>query len=211
MAIPLFLCCAILGHELPDGRYDRGIQVLVSPDSIQVTYELTATDATLRREIAKNHYDVVRLQGVIARGLNVELNGVPKHLQAQAVHREKRHHAKVIFTYELPSDRRDTHADLVLRDNTFPGCDGCVRLAITGRDGVVVKHSNAASTLRRATPRTLNALSAVERTKVARLTAILTTESPTPIPHRHVGYTVVLVGAIACALIVAARWRLVTA
>lgn len=202
------LCCAILGHGLPDGSYDRGIQVLVFPGTIEVNYELTANDATLRKwTVAHGRTEIEQLQPLIANGLQIEIDGVPQRLIPRVVRREKRHHAKAIFTYELPYVPGGTCGKFVLRDNNFRTSDGSLRLAIVGRDGARVMRSDAAINLRRASPCTLQTLSAAERAKATCLTATLTVSSPPT--HRHIGYEVPTLAVVVLSFLLAfrGRWR----
>lgn len=140
----------ICGHELADGVVERGLQVQVRRDRLEIRYQLGLSPATARSQLAQWGVDVAHQAPVfpayreaalprMARGLRVLIDGVPRPLRSVSAKEVRRHHARIECVYELPAPPWDGQLhQLEVRDDNFPGWPGGRQVAIKARDGLEV-------------------------------------------------------------------------
>lgn len=176
MHVPLLLLTLTTGHLLAPGTFDRGIQLTVSPDVLQVTYEVSADDATLEHWLAAHAGE--SLEVAIAERLHLVVDGERRHLTPQGMSLERRHHARATFTFIAPCTVERGGNAVHLRDHNFADEPSTVRMALAGRDGVDIAGSSLPVTLQRATRQSLARLSPEKRHAASSLSATLHAPPP---------------------------------
>ncbi len=146
----LFAGASSLGHEIPNARVDRSIQLTLVPGQIALDYEVSLGELTLTQDLRAlldgplpegdreawfDRYGEV-VGPLIARGVIVSVNG--REISVGFERADWRLEGHPVFVFRLraaipPSGR------LLLRDGNFVDAEGTSRLAIRGREGVVVR------------------------------------------------------------------------
>jgi ABC-type nickel/cobalt efflux system permease component RcnA len=146
----VFACAAAAarGHDIPNARVDRAIQVTLRPGRLEVEYEVSLAELTLVRDLRGLIGAIPRLEraGLFARygsetgplnakGLLVAINGLPIALRSETFELAVEEHPRYTFHYlaDLPARGR-----LTLRDTNYVASEGTSRLALRATDGVSV-------------------------------------------------------------------------
>ena len=137
------------GHDIPNARVDRSIQVDVKAGRLRVDYELGLSELTLTQDLRaligslpgadrRGWFDRYgKVVGPLnAAGLEVIVDGRPLTLRTLGYDLAITDHPRYTFHFEadLPPGGR-----LVVRDTNYGAGEGTSRLAIRGVDGVAVK------------------------------------------------------------------------
>lgn len=146
------LCCVTDradGHDIPDARVDRSIQVVLKTSRIEVDYEVSLAELTLVRDLRRlievlpaglDRDGLLRLYGegtaqLNAKGLIVDVDGASVALQPLRFRVDFEEHPRFTFHFEgrIPEAGR-----LTLRDTNYTSGDGTSRLALRS-EGVRVE------------------------------------------------------------------------
>jgi nickel/cobalt transporter (NicO) family protein len=140
---------SVCAHDIPNQRVDRSIQVTVSPGRLAIDYEVSLTELTLTQDLRSligprpgaERSEWLALYGEVtgplnAKGFLVSVNGRPVVLASAGYRLAVEEHPRYTFCLEtaLPAAGR-----LIVRDTNFASSEGTSRLAIRGRDGVVIE------------------------------------------------------------------------
>jgi ABC-type nickel/cobalt efflux system permease component RcnA len=152
--LPAVLACLVQapasrGHDIPDARVDRAIQITLSPGRLRVDYEVSLAELTLARDLRRltgpipqaDQRELFERYGQVtaplnARGLLGSVDGRALELAAGPFDLSVEEHPRFVFHYEAavpPSGR------LILRDHNYVSSEGTSRLALRGSGGVEVK------------------------------------------------------------------------
>ncbi len=136
------------GHDIPDARVDRSIQVTVRPRWLAIDYEVGLSELTLTQDLraligalpgADRHdwfEEYGRVSGPLnAKGLLVTVDGRPVELRGKGHDLTVEQHPRFTFHFEaeVPS-----HGRLMVKDTNYEASEGTSRLALRGLGGVVV-------------------------------------------------------------------------
>ena len=136
-------------HDIPNQRVDRSIQVTLSPGRLEIDYEVSLTELTLTQDLRSlvgprpgaERSEWLALYGEVtgplnAKGFLVSVDGAPVALASAGYRLVVEEHPRYTFHLEaqIPAAGR-----LAIRDTNFVSSEGTSRLAIRGRDGVVIE------------------------------------------------------------------------
>jgi nickel/cobalt transporter (NicO) family protein len=149
------LALAILGgrsscaHDIPNQRVDRSIQVTLAPGRLAIDYEVSLTELTLTQDLRSlagpkpglERAEWLALYGEVtgplnARGFLVSVDGAPVAMESAGYRLVVEEHPR--YTFHLKA-RVPTAGRLSIRDTNFVSSEGTSRLAIRGRDGVIIE------------------------------------------------------------------------
>lgn len=148
-AVSLCLSATASGHDIPNVRVDRSIQATIQPGRFRVDYEVSLSELTLTQDLKsliggleggdrQAWFDTYgRETGPLnAKGMLVTVDGQPIDLAAEGFDLAVEEHPRYTFHFRaaIPD-----HGRLFLHDTNFAASEGTSRLAIRGRDGVVVR------------------------------------------------------------------------
>jgi nickel/cobalt exporter len=140
---------AVYGHEIPNARIDRSIQVELTSRRLSVEYEVSLSELTLTQDLRSlvgslpganrgewfEHYgDVVG--PLNARGVLVTIDGEPVELTCRGFDLVVEDHPRYTFHLEAPIPERGR---LRLIDSNYASSEGTSRLAIRGGDDVEIE------------------------------------------------------------------------
>lgn len=146
------------GHDIPNARVDRSIQVDVVPGHLRVSYELGLSELTLIQDLRAL---VGTLPGVDRRGwfdrygqvvgplnaagLEVIVDGRLRTLRTLGFELAIEDHLRYTFHFEadLPSAGK-----LIVRDTNYGAGEGTSRLAVRGVGGILVRSDDLPSDVR---------------------------------------------------------------
>jgi len=139
---------AARSHDIPNQRIDRSIQVSVRPGLLEIDYEVSLTELTLTQDLraligglpgADRAQWLARYGQVTGplnkKGILVSIDGGPAELTVRGFDLAVEEHPRYTFHFEarIPREGR-----LAVRDTNYVSSEGTSRLAVRGRDGVVV-------------------------------------------------------------------------
>lgn len=137
---------AALGHDIPNERIDRSIQITVEPGLLKVDYEVSLSELTLTQDLRRLEATLpqgdrqgwfelyAQVAGPLnAKGLLVRVDQTPVALAYQGYDLEVREHPRYVFhlTAPIPPAGR-----LWLRDSNYASSEGTSRLALRSASGV---------------------------------------------------------------------------
>jgi nickel/cobalt exporter len=140
---------SVRGHDIPNQRVDRSIQATVMPGRLEIDYEVGLTELTLTQDLRSlvdwrpvgERSEWLALYGQVtgpmnAKGFLVSVDGSPLVLSSTGYSLSVEEHPRYTFHCEtkIPDQGR-----LSIRDTNFASSEGTSRLAIRGRDGVVIE------------------------------------------------------------------------
>jgi ABC-type nickel/cobalt efflux system permease component RcnA len=149
--VPIGLCLigSALGHDIPNARVDRSIQVTIGPGELEIDYEVSLSELTLTQDLRAlvgtlpggdpaawfDRYG--RETGPLnARGFLISVNGAALHLTVVGFDLAVEEHPRYVFHFRAPIPES---GHLRLRDINYASSEGTSRLAIRGRNGVEVR------------------------------------------------------------------------
>ncbi len=136
-------------HDIPNQRVDRSIQATVTPGRLTIDYEISLTELTLTQDLRSligsrpgtERSEWLALYGQVtgplnAKGFLVAVDGSPIEVASIGYSLVVEEHPRYSFHLEakIPVQGR-----LSIRDRNFVSSEGTSRLAIRGRDGVVLE------------------------------------------------------------------------
>ena len=138
-----------VAHDIPNQRVDRSAQATLVPGKLQIDYEVSLSELTLTQDLrtlagslpGSDRSGWFQLYGEVtgpldAKGFLVACDGnsVPLHTRGFELAVEE--HPRFTFHFEavLPARGR-----LTVHDTNYVSSEGTCRLAVRGRDGVVVE------------------------------------------------------------------------
>ncbi len=136
-------------HDIPNQRIDRSIQVTLSSSRLVVDYEVSLTELTLTQDLRSligNLPGADRAQWLAryaevtgpqnAKGLLVSVNSRAEELVYRGHDLVVEEHPRYTFHFEaaIPDGGR-----LTVRDTNYTSSEGTSRLAIRGRDGLIIE------------------------------------------------------------------------
>lgn len=141
----LLLAALALGHELPEDVVQCGVQVVVSPETIELRYQFGLNPETAREALeawdvrcdpAAPVFPTLRTAAFqrIPQRLHVSVDGLPAVLEPVHVKEVRRHHARVECVYRLPNPASDGVAhEIAIRDDNFAQSPGLREFAVKTR------------------------------------------------------------------------------
>ena len=169
--VPLTILAAILawafaaeGHDIPNARVDRSIQVDVGPGRLRVDYELGLSELTLTQDLraligslpgADRRAWFDRYGQVVgplnAAGLMVTVDGRDRALRTLGFDLAIGDHLRYTFHFEveLPAAGR-----LAVSDTNYGAGEGTSRLAVRGLGGIAIRGDDLPGDVRRIAIRT---------------------------------------------------------
>jgi nickel/cobalt transporter (NicO) family protein len=138
-----------MGHDIPNQRVDRSIQVTLTPGRLAVDYEVSLTELTLTQDLraligslpgAERSEWLSRYGEVTAplnaKGILVSIDGRPDALVVDGYELVVEEHPRYTFHFHasLPDAGRFT-----IHDTNYQSSEGTSRLAVRGQSGVVVE------------------------------------------------------------------------
>jgi nickel/cobalt exporter len=142
------LTVAAHGHDIPNQRVDRSIQVTVTPGRLEIDYEVSLTELTLTQDLraligslpGADRSEWLARYGQVtgplnAKGILVAVNGRPQALAAGGYDLAIEEHPRYTFHFRaaLPREGR-----ISIKDTNYQSSEGTSRLAVRGQDGAVV-------------------------------------------------------------------------
>jgi len=143
MAVP-----AAWPHDIPNQRIDRSIQVSVRPGLLEIDYEVSLTELTLTQDLraligglpGADRTEWLARYGQVTgplnkKGMLVAIDGQPVELAVWGFDLAVEEHPRYTFHFkaQIPHAGR-----LAVRDTNYLSSEGTSRLAVRGRDGIVV-------------------------------------------------------------------------
>ncbi len=135
-------------HDIPNQRVDRSIQVTLKPGRLEISYEVGLTELTLTQDLRSligsrpgaERSEWLELYGQVtgpmnAKGFLVSVDGSPITLSSAGYRIVVEEHPRYTFQFEAKIPDRGR---ISIRDTNFVSSEGTSRLAIRGRDGVVI-------------------------------------------------------------------------
>jgi nickel/cobalt exporter len=142
------LAVGAYGHDIPNQRVDRSIQVTVTPGRLDIAYEVSLTELTLTQDLrsligslpgAERSVWLARYGQVTgplnAKGVLVAIDGRPQALVEGDYNLTIEEHPRYTFHFHSSIP---LHGRLSIQDTNFQTSEGTSRLAVRGQDGVVV-------------------------------------------------------------------------
>ena len=137
-----------VGHDIPNQRVDRSIQVTIRPGRLEVDYEVSLSELTLTQDLRalvgslpggdraswQARYAEVTAP-LNAKGLLVTIDRSPVTLEGRGFDLAVEEHPRYTFHYTADIG---TRGHLSLRDQNFVSSEGMSRLAIVARDGAAL-------------------------------------------------------------------------
>jgi nickel/cobalt exporter len=136
-------------HDIPNQRVDRSIQATVTPGRLAIDYEVSLTELTLTQDLraligsqpGAERSEWLALYGQVtgplnAKGFLVTVDGSPMGMASTGYGLVVEEHPRYTFHLEAKIPAR---GQLSIRDQNFVSSEGTSRLAIRGRDGVVIE------------------------------------------------------------------------
>ena len=134
-------------HDIPNQRVDRSIQVTLRPGVLEIDYEVSLTELTLTQDLRALIGSLPGGERPVAgslwpgdrasecQGFLVSVDGKPVTLAVRGYDLVVEEHPRYTFHFEarIAGDGR-----LAVRDTNYVSSEGTSRLAVRGRDGVMV-------------------------------------------------------------------------
>jgi ABC-type nickel/cobalt efflux system permease component RcnA len=140
---------AASGHDIPNARVDRSIQVTLLPGRLEVDYEVSLSELTLVQDLRSlvGPVPTADRMGLFtrygeetgplnAKGFLVWVEGEEVPVQADGFGLAVEEHPRFTFHFRA---RVPNRGRLKIRDANFAGSEGTSRLAVRGREGVVIE------------------------------------------------------------------------
>ena len=137
-------------HDIPNQRVDRSIQATVTPGRLSIDYEVSLTELTLTQDLRSlvgprpgaERSEWLALYGEVtgplnAKGFLVTVDGSPIGLASTGYHARGRGASALHVSSSRPPI--PARGRLSIHDTNFVSSEGTSRLAIRGRDGVVIE------------------------------------------------------------------------
>jgi ABC-type nickel/cobalt efflux system permease component RcnA len=135
-------------HDIPNQRIDRSIQVTVRPGLIGIDYEVSLTELTLTQDLraligglpgADRAQWLARYGEVTGplnrKGILVSIDGQPIELAERGFTLAVEEHPRYTFHFDARIQREGR---LAVHDMNYVSSEGTSRLAVRGREGVVI-------------------------------------------------------------------------
>ena len=147
---------AALGHDIPNERVDRAIQLTIVPGWLRVDYEVSLSELTLTQDLRGLGEELpqgdrqgwlelyARILGPLnAKGLLAAVDDRPLALESVGYDLEVREHPRYVFHLRAPIPPAGR---LSLRDSNYASSAGTSRLALRAGEGVRLEgYTGAAS------------------------------------------------------------------
>ncbi|MFI5458082.1 MAG: ABC transporter permease [Isosphaerales bacterium] len=148
LALASLAAPAARSHDIPNQRIDRSIQVSVKLGLLEIEYEVSLTELTLTQDLraligglpGADRAEWLARYGQVTgplnkKGILVTIDGQPAELTVRGFDLAVEEHPRYSFHFEarIPREGR-----LAVRDTNYVSSEGTSRLAVRGRDGVVV-------------------------------------------------------------------------
>lgn len=166
-------------HDIPNARVDRSIQVTLGNSRLTIAYEVSLAELTLTQELwsligalpGADRAEWFRRYGeetgpLNAKGLLVTVDGLPLPLRTRRFDLAIEEHPRYTFHFEASPPPRGR---LVLQDTNFGSSEGTSRLALRGRDGVVIRGEGVPTDVELIQPRPVWQLSDLEERRTKEL------------------------------------------
>ena len=140
---------SVHAHDIPNQRVDRSIQATVMLGRLEIDYEVGLTELTLTQDLRSlvgsrpgaERSEWLALYGQVtgpmnAKGFLVSVDGSPLILSTSGYSLSVEEHPRYTFHFE---GRIPVQGRLSIRDTNFVSSEGTSRLAIRGRNGVVIE------------------------------------------------------------------------
>ena len=140
----------VLAHDIPNERVDRSTQVTLLPDRLLIDFEVSLSELTLIRDLrnlvgaipdadrrALFHRYGQETAVLNARGFLIEVDGQTLVVKGSAFDLMVEEHPRFLFHFEAQLPR--STGRLTVHDTNYLTSEGTSRLAIRGRDGMVVE------------------------------------------------------------------------
>lgn len=199
--VPVLLLAALgwtaaaTGHDIPNARVDRSIQVTLRPGRLIVDYEVELAELTLTRDLRDligtlpdgDRQDWFQRYGqetgpLNGKGLLLTVDGRPWLLRSQGFDLTVEEHPRFTFHYDadLPAQGR-----LKVHDTNFDSSEGTSRLALRGQAGVAIQGDSLPSDVHQISPQPIWLLSDLEERRTKQAEVEFTTPdalAPAPTP-----------------------------
>ena len=204
LVLSLFLASLLssiaAAHDIPNARVDRAIQVTLGRDRLAIDYEVSLAELTLTQELRSligalpgaDRRDWFRRYGdetgpLNAKGLLVAVDGLALAVRSRGFDLAIEEHPRYTFHFEADPPPRGR---LVIQDTNFASSEGTSRLALRGRDGVVIGGDDLPTEVDRIEARPVWQLSDLEERRTKELSVDYETAkspaepsaSPPPLP-----------------------------
>jgi ABC-type nickel/cobalt efflux system permease component RcnA len=139
---------AARAHDIPNQRIDRSIQVSLRPGLLEIDYEVSLTELTLTQDLraligglpGADRAEWLARYGQVTgplnrKGLVVSIDGQPVRLAVRGFDLAVEEHPVYTFHFTAPIPRQGL---LEVRDTNYVSSEGTSRLAVRGRDGIVL-------------------------------------------------------------------------
>jgi len=139
---------AAWSHDIPNQRIDRSIQVSIRPGLLEIDYEVSLTELTLTQDLraligglpGADRTEWLARYGQVtgplnAKGMLVAIDGQPVNLAVRSFDLTVEEHPRYTFHFEA---RISGEGRLAVRDTNYVSSEGTSRLAVRGRDAVIV-------------------------------------------------------------------------
>ncbi len=147
---------AALGHDIPNERVDRAIQLTLEPGWLRVDYEVSLSELTLTQDLRGLGEELpqgdrqgwlelyARIVGPLnSKGLLAAVDHVPLALESVGYDLEVREHPRYVFHLKAPIPPAGR---LSLRDSNYASSAGTSRLVLRAGEGVRLEdYTGAAS------------------------------------------------------------------
>lgn len=138
-----------VAHDIPNERVDRSTQATLVPGKLVIDYEVSLSELTLTQDLRTlvgslpggDRSGWFQRYGEVtgpldAKGFLISCDGNPVPLQARGFEIAVEEHPRFTFHFEAAIPARGR---LTVHDTNYVSSEGTSRLAIRGRDGVVVE------------------------------------------------------------------------
>ena len=159
----LVLATELLGHPIPDGMIERGVQVTVYPSRVEIHYFLGASDNTFVNARPKRKTDRLADHGrspfelyrdwavkEIGKHLRISLDGKAIAFGAPKGHFVRQHHARIELVFVAPIKLGGEWDKLRVTDSNYRDFPGVHRVGIRCRGGTERRPSNVPEMFSRA-------------------------------------------------------------
>jgi ABC-type nickel/cobalt efflux system permease component RcnA len=152
-AVFLLACCGpALGHDIPNQRVDRAIQIVLQPGSVAIDYEISLSELTLTQDLrgligqlpgadrAGWFTEYGELTGPLnAKGFLISVNGEPITLAFRGFQLSVEEHPRYHFQFDA---KIPDSGSFVFSDMNFVASEGTSRLAVRAKPGVILKNND---------------------------------------------------------------------
>jgi nickel/cobalt transporter (NicO) family protein len=198
--VPMFLLASTpslctRAHDIPNARVDRSIQATLVPGRLTIDYEVSLSELTLTQDLrmligvlpGADRRDWFIAYGretgpLNARGLLVAVDRQPLELRFVGFDLAVEEHPRFSFHFEAMTQPRGR---LTIQDTNYAASEGTSRLAVRGREGVVIRGDELPPNVEEVPIRPVWQLSDAEerRTKYVAVEYALSAPPPTSQPE----------------------------